>query len=498
MQNKNTLNLMHTTSTSNAEPRQSQIPFPIREGCFSRPEAMCCVWVRGLAILSLGIGLLHADTGPVSKSSTAEPTPAGKVRLENGNFFLDGKGYKAVGINIPHLHQAHNGTFFHTELYPSVEAMQSSITRALDDAAANGAAFVRFFAVPGYPIDQARIYDEDPDAYWKAMDQVLEMCRERGLRVMPVLGIMGWRGQPERHKEPIHAALDPSSKSCQEIHSHITTLVTRYRNDPVILMWSLSNEGFLKADIDYSKREAENPIIFTPGSLPKDQLGLRFQKEVYHFPDIVAHYRHWTDIIHRLDPGTPVTSGDAGIRAESVSRREGVAASRKEGIWPPPYKFRKDTLDEHLAHLLESQSPVDVASIHAYFEGAEGKGEKVLNDDISRFDLQIAQVRALRAVGMAVLVGETSQRAPFLRKDPAATTLLPALRAMDAAGAQLIALWSWHFPWQDSRVHAEAITEDWSIEPGSDHPELMKFMVDYNQRHAGSRTIPTRAAATTR
>lgn len=454
------------------------------------PRALRVARVLPVIILCVGLGRLCAEPAPFSQSPQPTTQAAGKVRLENGRFVLDGKDYKAVGINIPHLHQAHNGTFFHIELYSSVEAMQASATRALDDAAANGAAFVRFFAGPGYPIDQARIYDKDPAAYWKAMDAVIEMCRERGLRVMPVFGILGWRGQPERLKEPISAALDPSSKAYQEIHSYVTAFVTRYRNDPVILMWSLSNEAFLKADIDFSTREPENPTIFPTGSVPKEQLGLRFPKEVYHFPDIVAHYRHWTDILHRLDPGTPVTSGDAGIRAESVSRREGVAAARKEGIWPPPYKFRKDTLDEHLAHLLESQSPVDVASIHAYFEGAEGKGEKILDDDISRFDLQIAQVRALRAAGMPVLVGETSQRAPFLRKDPAATTLLPALKAMDAAGAQLIALWSWHFPWQDSRVNPEAITEDWSIEPGGDHPELMKFMADYNQRHAGPRTIP--------
>ncbi len=402
-------------------------------------------------------------------SSGMEDT--GLAKVDGTRLLIDGSEYRAIGINMPHLSQAYNGTWHHwDEIYGTRERMKESIVEALEDAAAHDIAFIRFFAMPGYPKGKAELYDVNREAYWEAMDEVFELCRGHGIRLMPVLGVAGWHWA---YGEPAQAHLDPDSRTYQAMREYIHDFVTRYKGDPVVLMWSLQNELFLKADVDMAGNPGLPRGVY-PDDFPYEIRETQTQEDTLSFDMILDLYEEWTAYIKSLDPGRLVTSGDAGVRQESVSRRKAVAEALDQGTWPPDYRFRKDTLDEHRAHLVESQAPVDVASIHAYVElEAPGEGDN-LAEGLDSIPYQRERVRALHDANQPVLVGEFGQR-PFFHEDPSAEPALAAIDMFEEEGVALIAIWVWHFPWQDA---------DWNIPSGASQPALMERIAEFNAKYA--------------
>ena len=142
---------------------------------------------------------------------TEAASAAGFVTAKGSELFLDGKPYRAIGVNIPHLSQAYNGTWHHWRgIYGSREKMWQSIIEAVADAERHSVAFVRFFAGPGYPKGTAELYLKDKDEYWRQMDEVFELCRKRRLKLIPSLGILKWLSDC---RELMTAVLDPKSKT---------------------------------------------------------------------------------------------------------------------------------------------------------------------------------------------------------------------------------------------------------------------------------------------
>jgi endo-1,4-beta-mannosidase len=380
---------------------------------------------------------------------------------------LEGKEYRAIGVNLPHLASGYNGSWGSCrQIYGTPEKMRAAVVEGIRDAGSNKMAFIRFFAMPGRPTEKAKLYDVDKAEYWRQMDAVLNLCREQGIRVIPILGVNRWVGYPELYKELATATTDPNSRQYKDIWTYIEEFVTRYKDDPVILMWSLSNEAFLRVD-----QEKENPN-------PKD---------VFTFDVMLDLYKHSTARIKKLAPNAIVTSGDNGVRRESACRRGPVAEALKTNKWPPKYALRQDTLKEHLANLLESQQSVDVASIHAYVKRA-GEGDwYYMQEKIGTIAYNGERVRAFRAAGKPVLVGELGQVDPYFRDDPTGQAGLSLIDLLEKEGASLIGLWSWHFRWQDRdyRKTSDGNDLNWNIPSGASVPVLMERVAAFNRKYAG-------------
>ncbi len=236
--------------------------------------------------------------------------------------------------------------------------------------------------------------------------------------------------------------------------------VTRYRDDPVVLMWELENEAFLAADVDLQDCPAPGRGIY-----PADASTYRAiyaLEDSFRFEMLVRHYRDMTSLIKNLDPHHLVTSGDAGVREESMSRRETF----------PNFQWRTDSLREHLSNFLESQpEPLDVMSLHTY--GNFSQRSKVAG--LSTLEMLVTHVRAVHAARLPAFVGELGQLDPSLREDPAGTWMRAALDVLDEEGVALMALWVWHFPWHD-RHH--------NIANGASHPLLLQRVAEFNRIHA--------------
>jgi hypothetical protein len=180
-------------------------------------------------------------------------------------------------------------------------------------------------------------------------------------------------------------------------------------------------------------------------------------------------YKSITAHIHTFDPNHLVTSGDAGPRDTSRSLRE----SFPKTIW------NKDTLNDHLASLLTvTPEPLDVMSIHYYgnLEGRFPPGEKprlVGGLNSRALELLTAYARTANVARMPLFVGELGQHDPRFIEDPDARFACAAIDLLEKEGADLIAIWAWHFPHHPQ----ETVT-------GSTYPALMKRVRQFNLQHA--------------
>lgn len=377
---------------------------------------------------------------------------------EGARLFLDGKAYRAIGVNMPHLSQGYAGTWFHwQQVYGTQKKMRRAIEDAVRDARVHQVPFIRFSAAPGYPKNTAELYGRDPDLYWRRMEELFRLCRECGVRLVPSLGVLNeWNLV---HGEPRTAILDPSSRTYQATYRYVREFVLLVKDDPALLMWELGNEYFLTADVNMNGQAAPPPGVYPEGATTFRK---RYTLEDnLTFDMLVGFYKEMTACLKSLDPGHLVTSGDAGPRDESVSRRQGLP------------EYRVDTLDEHLANLLESQpAPVDVVSIHACgsFTGCHQVG------GLSHMEFLRARIRAIHTAGRPIFVGELGQMDPHHQADPETKWTRAAIDVIEEEGVALAAIWVWHFPWQ---------CESFDIPNGAACPLLMRRIAEFNAKYAG-------------
>jgi mannan endo-1,4-beta-mannosidase len=386
----------------------------------------------------------------------------GFVAAVGSKLMLDGKEYRAIGVNMPNLHQAYFGTWFHNkQMYGSDENARQAMIAGVEDASRSGLAFIRFFANPGYPRDQAMLYDQDPDRYWKLMDEVFDLCRRNRIKLVPSLQTIPG---PYLHLgEHGQAIIDPQSKTYQWVHRYITEFVTRYKDDPTVLMWELMNEGTLHADVEMEGRALLPKGVYPPGVTEVREKGSMDDSLTWAM--FQRLYREQTAFIKSLDPNHLVTSGDAHVRPECTSRRETF----------PNFKFRSDTWREWLGNNLAAQpEPLDVFSFHFYGNDEIAGPGKPWTGMTALEEIQ-GVARCVHAARAPMFIGELGT-SPNNRADPESKWLLKCVDMLESEGVSLAALWVWHFTWQP----------EYTLD-GTSAPTLVKRCAEFNRTYAGLR-----------
>ncbi|NQT92625.1 MAG: cellulase family glycosylhydrolase, partial [Lentisphaerae bacterium] len=327
--------------------------------------------------------------------------------------------------------------------------------------AAHHIPFIRFFAGSGYPVDAQKLYAVDRERYWREMDALFKLCWDRNIRLIPSLGILGpWADYHGEHKRAI---LDPASKTYASTYGYVREFVTRYRHDPVVLMWELNNEIFHIADLNFSGKPPKRPAgVFLPGT-PGHRRELRTLDDCFSTDMFITLCRDMTRFIKDLDPNHVVTTGDAAPRHCSRALRENFP----KHVWTP------DTIEEHCSSLLMQQArPLDVISLHVY-----GKtGARIKVDNLPVLEYAKALVRTGIANGRPVYVGEFGQgRGAFLKDDQQAAWFLNPFDLFEEEGVSLITLWVVHFPWQN---------KNFNIANCAGHPAVFERIRRFNDTHA--------------
>jgi len=450
-------------------PARTEVPNVFSENLVIQQGKPVRVWGRGVEGDEVTVSL----AGRTAKGSVAggrwrvelDPLPAataaeGFVTRQGPTLRLDGREYRAIGVNMPDLHQTYFGTWFHIEpIFGTPEKAREAIVAGIEDASRSGLAFIRFFASPGYPRDQAMLYDRDPGRYWALMDELFGLCRQHHLRLVPSLGTIP--GPYLHFGEKGRAILDPQSRTSAWVQRYVRQFVTRYRDDPTVLMWELVNEGMLHADVEMEGRKLLPAAVYPPGTQ-----GIREQGSLddsLNWVDYLKLYREHAALIRSLDPNHLVTSGDAQVRPECTSRRETF----------PHFTFRSDTWREWLANNLASQpEPLDVFSFHFYGNDALAEGN-VPWKGMTTLQQMRGAARCVHAAEAPVFIGELGA-APNNQADPSGRWLGAAIDAMETEGVSLMALWVWHFPWQPELTMSSAT-----------YPEVVRRAAQFNRQHAG-------------
>jgi len=420
---------------------------------------VCSVFVP---LLRLGAAVVAEQTANSDHQSGSD---CGFVTRRGAKLFLNGKEYRAIGVNIPHLHQAYFGTWFHNgQIYGTPEKARQAMVDAITDAEKSGIAFIRFFASPGYPIDTEKLYGKDPARYWRNMDELFALCHKHRLRLVPSLG--GVRQWHQYCGEPAQAILDPKSKTSATTRKYITEFVTRYKDDPTVLMWELENESMIAADVDAMNQNLLPAALFPADCPPTRTKGVREDSLTWGMT--LRIYRELVVLIKGLDSHHMVESGDSGVRVECTSRRETF----------PNFKYRSDTWDEYLANTLASQpDPLDLYSLHwAGSDKSIGQIERAVDNswkDKLFMDVFRQTIRAVHAANKPMYIGEISQQEPGFQDDPQAKWTRKFFDMMEAEGVSLASIWVWHFPWQPKLTVSSAT-----------HPELVKRVAEFNRKYA--------------
>lgn len=402
--------------------------------------------------MNKGLCIAFAIAGAMmAAASRGDADSAGGLRVADGQFVLADRPLRAIGVNYFDAFTwalgAADGSR-ETRNYQTVEILgrvepagelpaKKSFREGFRLLQEKGIPFARFNCGGFFPKDW-KLYREDPDAYFRLLDDLVQAAKEHHLGLVPSLfwsfftvpGIVG---------EPLNAWGDAGSKTHAFMRKYTQAVVGRYKDSPAIWGWEFGNEYSLEVDLPRSQREGvarwfqtEFGMPAKPG--PDDHLTSQ---------DIRTAYREFGKAVREIDPLRPIFTGDAAPRSAAAT----LEATGSWGV---------DTREQWLAQLVKNNpDPVDTISIHFYpFHTQAGIGLK----DQPLEETLDASLAAARATGKPLWVGEwaASQTLdPVLRREQFQTVL----DLIVERGVQLAAVWVFDFAYQPP-MNIDAGTEN--------------------------------------
>jgi hypothetical protein len=273
------------------------------------------------------------------------------LSIQGERFFLEGKPFAEISFNKFDLFwqlydQLAEGKQLNTT-NPLVQAQD----RALRNLHELGFTSVRIFALPWGPAGpESYANPEKRKNLYAALDKMLDLCDAHDVRVVWSLSAAcftdtkldpakGWVYGEEEERELVS---NPDSRGRKLLYGYIDDTVARYRRRKAVLMWEISNEVTLQADIGDTNR------VFNGERMPS-------LKDVASFFDDVARR------IKSVDPLRLVNSGGSNMRESQWHLYQGAG-------WKP------DNFEEQFKcfELLYAHSAIDVIDIHSYPDNQPG------------------------------------------------------------------------------------------------------------------------------
>jgi len=311
------------------------------------------------------------------------------LSIQNAQLFLEGEPFAEISFNKYDL-------FW--QLYDQLAAGQSlnsqnPLVQAQDKALRNlqqlGFKTIRIFALPWGPAGpESYANPEERRNLYAALDKTMELCETHGIRVVWSLAAAtftdtkldvakGWIYGEEQERELVS---NPESRGRKLLYRYIDETVARYRDRKAVLMWEISNEVTLQADIGDANR------VYNGERMPT-------LREVARFFDEVAKR------IKAADPVRLVTSGGSNMRESQWHLHLGQG-------------WKIDTFEDQFKcfELLYATSAVDVIDIHSYPDNKPGYA--ILGADDKKMWLDNKGYLAIaKRLGKPLIIGELGLRA---------------------------------------------------------------------------------------
>ena len=324
---------------------------------------------------------------PATKRAGVTLTKNDVLTIRQGRFFLGGRPFAEISFNKFDLFWEIFGLLQQNkDDTPEYRDMVASQDRALAELHAMGFHSIRFFALPWGIWDFRSVYG-DPDrrarVFYKAMDTALDLCDKNHIQVVYSLGCANFTdtslmdGKWVRGEEQARELIaNPASRSRQEMGRYVDDVVNRYKSRKTILMWEISNEVTLSADI-------------SPGT------------NVYNgerMPTLGDVARFFDDVARRIkadDPLRLVSSGGSNMRGSQWHQYQA-------------HSWDRDTVEEQdkALGLLYARSAVDVVDVH-YYTSSEARQTPVIGPGGGEVDMDLRRnAEAARRIGKPLMVGE--------------------------------------------------------------------------------------------
>lgn len=206
-----------------------------------------------------------------------------------------------VGINRMDLHMQYYGSTSGCEwnqTTPCLSVAKRLAQKSIQDAKYMGVGYMRV-AVADYYGDK---WKSDSVNFWNAMDEMIADMKAANIKLVPSL-MFNIHEFPQILNSDMHTFVtDQNCAAYQMEKGFITKFVNRYKNDPVIYFWELTNEMNLECDIDMYNYMNQDPLYtnFTSAEM------YAFNKRI-------------TKLIRSLDDTHMITSGYAMPRKNATS-----------------------------------------------------------------------------------------------------------------------------------------------------------------------------------
>lgn len=348
---------------------------------------------------------------------SAASTPARLRISEEGAVLLNGKPFRGVGIN-----------YFDAFRRRILDSTDTSYREGFEELAAYGIPFIRF-ACGGFWANEWKLYLEDRDAWFAALDDVVESASKNGIGLIP--SVFWWyAGVPDLVGEPVDQLGNPESKTIAFIRQYTEDLVSRYKDHPAFWAWEFGNEYNLAVDLPNAMDHL--PFISPERGTPEK----RTERDTLTTAQMLEAMRAFGETVREIDPHRPVTSGHAILRPSQLHQRT-------DGSWD------RDSMEQHKEEWLHHHpDPYNLISTHLYPEARQGYFD--LDDCPYEKHLELT-LEAAASVGKAVFVGEFGAGTDEKNKDleKVRTEFFAQMDAIEKSGVPLAALWVYDFDWQD-------------------------------------------------
>ncbi|MEX1048062.1 MAG: cellulase family glycosylhydrolase [Akkermansiaceae bacterium] len=327
-------------------------------------------------MISLGIGWLWM-AGTLQAEERVKPP----LEVVDGKLWREDRPYRGIGVN-------YFDGFRRLLEFPGKRAAGVREYRAgLDFLAKHEIPFARFAAGGFYPTEW-KLYQEDPAAYFKLMDDFVSDAEKRGVGLIPCL-FWAHFTVPDLCGEPVSAWGTAESETRKFMRRYTIEMVTRYRHSKAVWAWEFGNEFMQEADLKF---RAKSDYWVLP------RLGTPAVRTAADYPtsaEIIAAYADFAKTVRTLDPHRPRMTGDATLRSGAWHLARGLG-------------WKSDTAQQWGESLLAANpAGIDTLSAHLYHPRANLQGYTGQGPAGFGLDEQFRQLGELaRSAGKVVWLGE--------------------------------------------------------------------------------------------
>jgi hypothetical protein len=323
---------------------------------------------------------------------------------------------------------------------------QAMAKKAIADAHDIGVPFMRVAAAGFAPSaygqpGQLDLWLRDPTAYWALYDQMMDDLHQSNMRAVLTLVWNGTQFPAITHEKVPDMLRNPNSKSYMLLSKYVTELVGRYRSHPALMLYELTNEMNLGADLDSVRRcrtSRSEPLCEPKGNFGTD--------------DVVAFTGRLAELIRKIDTSHPISSGFSIPRTNA----EGLRLSPE---WLSGKQAKPDSLEQFQQNLKYVNQHVDVISVHLY---ANDVNQRFGSAD--QVDILVAAKRAADNIGKPLFVGEFGEPDAHAAKANSFSERL--LKKIVELKVPYSAMWAWQFYQQKTYKTYDTEADSFNLEMG--------------------------------